>query len=644
MIRKSLAVYIIGLIVLMVFLTAASHYYTELLNRQDILLIHEDSKDSDIRYVIQSLISSEAERLVSLARSLKDSEDLIVDMAVSSSHDEEAGGIQKVVDGLVRKLNVDIFQVTDQQGVILYNSYDASRRGTPADYSGIVAGLEEKDVLEVSGSESEWKIRAIVAAMLEQEFVGTIMIGTLIDDDLASDFAKATDVQLTIGTGDSVVASSLPPMERGHLDFKTLRRALAEESHIRENIPHTNRVVNYAPINMAGKVFSLVVEFDNSEFMLLQELRKKRYYIIFSSIILASIFLGAVLTFYLVSPLKKLKSKAGSTVLEITGKEIEQHSGNEVQTLVQSFDIMVESLTNHIEERKRAEDELLKSERKYRSLVDSTEDSIYLVDWDYKYVFMNRKHLMRLGLSEDNYIGQAYGDHHSAEENELFEGKIKRVFETGKSYQYEHKSKRDGKFFLRTLSPVMNNDGSMAAVTVLSKDITYLKTMEDELRELSLTDELTGLYNRRGFLTLADRQMRLAGRLEKQIYLLFADIDGMKEINDTYGHEEGDIVLQNMAELLRESYRETDLIARIGGDEFIVLVFEKSDNNPNSMLGRFQDKLDAFNMRGSKDYRLSVSIGIAQYDPEDPVPIDQLIRRADRTMYKKKSQRKNRTS
>jgi diguanylate cyclase (GGDEF)-like protein len=118
----------------------------------------------------------------------------------------------------------------------------------------------------------------------------------------------------------------------------------------------------------------------------------------------------------------------------------------------------------------------------------------------------------------------------------------------------------------------------------------------------------------------------------------------MKEINDTYGHEEGDIALQGMAELLRESYRETDIIARIGGDEFIVLVFEKSDNNPNSMLGRFKDNLDALNMRGSKDYRLSVSIGIAQYDPEDPVPIDQLIRRADRKMYQKKIQRKYRTS
>jgi diguanylate cyclase (GGDEF)-like protein/PAS domain S-box-containing protein len=604
MIRKSLAVYIIGLIVLMVFLTAASHYYVEMLNRREILKIHEISKDSDIRYVIQSMM--------------------------------HVGNIQKVVDGLVRKLNIDVFQVTDHDGKVIYNVGDRTARGKPADYSKAIGSLMDEDILEVSESRLGWEIRAIVPAVFEKELVGTIMIGTLIDNDLAAVLARATDVQLTIGTKYSIVASSLAPMEMGHLDFNIIRRALDEGTLIRKNIPDTNRVVNYESINLAGKVFALVVEFDNSEFMLLQELRKKRYFFIFSSIILASIFLGAVLTVYLISPLKKLKAKAETTVLEITGREIATHSGNEVRALVQSFDIMVDSLTNHITERRLAEDALLESEKKYRSLVESTEDSIYLVDRDFKYVFINRKHLARLGLSEDNYIGQSYGAHHTNEETELFEEKIRLVFEAGKSYHYEHKSMRDGRHFLRTLSPVVNRDGYMEAVTVLSKDISYLKEMEEELRSLSLTDELTGLHNRRGFLTLAEQQLMIAGRFDKRMYLIFSDIDGMKEINDTYGHDEGDILLTDMAALLRESYRETDIIARVGGDEFIVLTTDNIDTSPQGLIDRFQDRLDEFNTRSSRSYKLSFSMGIAQYDPDNPVSVDQLIKQADKRMYHNK--------
>jgi diguanylate cyclase (GGDEF)-like protein/PAS domain S-box-containing protein len=639
MFKKSLAVYVIGLIVLMVFMTSALHYYVEVLNRRDILKIHEISKDKDIRHVIQATISDETERLISLSKSLKDSEELKVDMAVSSTSDEHVGQIRKVVDRLVRELNIGVLQVTDQEGRIICNSNDEGVRGELADYSHTTSVLKGGNVLEVSESVRGWEIRAIVPAVLGRELVGTIMIGTLIDDDLAAALAKATDVQLTIGTKFSVVASSLPTMERAHLDFRVLRRSLEEGTLIRTHLPDTNMVVNYAPITMAGKPFALVVEFDNSEFMLLQELRKKRYFGIFSGIILASIILGAALTVYLVSPLKKLKTKAENTVTKITGREIARHTGNEVQTLVKSFDVMVESLTAHIDDRRNAEEALLRSEKKYRSLVESTEDSIYLVDMDYKYLYMNREHLARLGLPYDSYAGQHYGAHHTREETEWFVSKVKLVFETGKSAHYERKSNRDGRHFLLTLSPVVGMDGSTEAVTVVSKDISYLKEMEEELRALSLTDELTGLYNRRGFLTLADQQIKMSRRIEKQILLLFADVDSLKGINDTYGHEEGDMLLIDVAELLRESFREFDIIARIGGDEFIVLITEQGGVDPALIINRLKSDLDVFNARSTREYDLSVSVGIATYDPENPVSMDQLIKEADKMMYRDKKLR-----
>jgi PleD family two-component response regulator len=112
--------------------------------------------------------------------------------------------------------------------------------------------------------------------------------------------------------------------------------------------------------------------------------------------------------------------------------------------------------------------------------------------------------------------------------------------------------------------------------------------MQEQIRSLSLVDELTGLYNRRGFLTLASQQLKLAHRLKKRMLLVFADLDGMKRINDTLGHQEGDKALIEIAKILKETFRESDIIARLGGDEFVVLTLEKSVSSDDAITKRLQ--------------------------------------------------------
>jgi PAS domain S-box-containing protein len=138
---------------------------------------------------------------------------------------------------------------------------------------------------------------------------------------------------------------------------------------------------------------------------------------------------------------------------------------------------------NHIIEHKRAQEALRESEQKYRSLVESTEDSIYLVDRDCRYLFMNERHLSRFGLLIDSVIGRTYGEFHSQEEAKEFAERVKDVLETGRSLPYEYRSLRDSRYFIRTLSPVKEPDGKIVAVTVVSKDITERKHTEEALRE-----------------------------------------------------------------------------------------------------------------------------------------------------------------
>jgi diguanylate cyclase (GGDEF)-like protein len=177
----------------------------------------------------------------------------------------------------------------------------------------------------------------------------------------------------------------------------------------------------------------------------------------------------------------------------------------------------------------------------------------------------------------------------------------------------------------------------MAALYAIAVD---RKRKEDELREMSLTDELTGLHNRRGFFTLADQQLKIANRSKKAMSLLYADLDGLKIINDTFGHDEGDRALVETAALLRDAFRESDIIARIGGDEFVVLTVDVGDVKPDSLIWRVQEKFDARNAAGHKKFVLSISQGIACYDPEDPCSVLDLINQADKRMYDEKIAKK----
>ncbi len=409
-------------------------------------------------------------------------------------------------------------------------------------------------------------------------------------------------------------------------------------------------------------------------------------------------------------------------------------------------------------------------EEVYRSVVESTTDSIYMVDKECRYLFMNNQHLSRLGLPAEQIIGKRYSEFHSPEQDKVFAEEVNRVFSTGKSIQHEHRSERDKRYFLRTLSPVkdrgpngeitcvaiistditehklaeeaireseqkyrtiieniedgyheldfsgnivffndallkilgysrdefvrmnyrdltdeetarrllqvcdevyrtgnpsrgieievMRKDGTMRVVELsvslildatghgagfrnLVRDITERKKSEETIRRLAYHDPLTGLPNRLLFTDRLAMAITGAKRNKQHLAVMILDLDYFKDINDTLGHHIGDRLLQAVGSRLTELLRKGDTVARMGGDEFLILLPEINNVGVTTTIA--QKIVDSFQTPLIVDeHRLHIttSIGIAIY-PDVSDDVETLIKHSDIAMYRAKGSGRN---
>ena len=160
------------------------------------------------------------------------------------------------------------------------------------------------------------------------------------------------------------------------------------------------------------------------------------------------------------------------------------------------------------------------------------------------------------------------------------------------------------------------------------------------LQSESLMDELTKLYNRRGFMTLAGSHVQLADRMRTPFALAFVDLDDMKQINDTLGHLEGDRALNEAANLLRGCVRQSDIVARFGGDEFVLLFTTAGADSEARFRKRLVAQLDAVNAQVHRQYRLSLSVGFVTVGFDRWPTLEEVLAEADASMYKEKQQKK----
>ena len=182
---------------------------------------------------------------------------------------------------------------------------------------------------------------------------------------------------------------------------------------------------------------------------------------------------------------------------------------------------------------------------------------------------------------------------------------------------------------------VSNQCAQMASTTMAhAAELAQRDEATSEMRLLSLTDVLTGLYNRRGFFLQAERLFKVARRKRANSAVIFADIDGLKRVNDELGHDAGDGLIRDAGAVFRQCFRQADVVARLGGDEFVAYTLD--DEQPDVILERIRARVHAFNLEAQRPYRLSMSAGLVQCDPCGARSLSDHVLLEDEQMYLQK--------
>lgn len=291
----------------------------------------------------------------------------------------------------------------------------------------------------------------------------------------------------------------------------------------------------------------------------------------------------------------------------------------------------------------RAQRDLRASEERYRALMDQASDAIVLVDTRGVVIEVNAAALRMLAKQRDDVVGHALNEIHSSKARvgarEAFETLMR---EGSATIDGIHLRSPAGEGLVVDANFSLIDVGGRRIVQGIMRDVTERERTARELRDLSLTDELTGLHNRRGFIVLAEQQLKTAARRGRQpLLLLYADVDGLKEVNDTCGHTAGDDLIREAAAVLSRCFRDMDIVARMGGDEFAVLQIDATPEAAGTIVTRVRDAVAASNANSAHAWEVSLSLGVAAFDPAAPCTLDHLLHTADQRMYAAKRKSKH---
>ncbi len=297
-----------------------------------------------------------------------------------------------------------------------------------------------------------------------------------------------------------------------------------------------------------------------------------------------------------------------------------------------------------ITERKKAEETLRKSHQEFSSLFKNNPEALVYIDEKGTIINVNPRFTELFGYTLDEIEGRNIDSGIIHPSGKVAEGEELTIKSLKGYYNFETvRKKKDGTLFPVSLS--ISNiviDGKLMGGIGIYIDITERKKMEEDLEKLAHYDALTGCCNRGYGIGLFNEQLKLAQRKKYPLLVAYVDIDKFKHINDAFGHREGDEILKETVKLFKYTLREVDIICRLGGDEFLLVLTDTSLEKAPQIIERINENLDKLNHRLGKPYNIDFSMGLSCYDPANPQPVERLIHLADQAMYEEKSKKKKR--
>ena len=316
-------------------------------------------------------------------------------------------------------------------------------------------------------------------------------------------------------------------------------------------------------------------------------------------------------------PFKKT-AKHVLSVLELVGR---REKLNKPQTVLGLDDVFQREVTK----------ELITWKKHFEVILDNMSEAFFEVLLPGRIIYLNSRATSLFGIQEEEMLGTSLVDFFSDDQQE----RIRLLLEKGS--QVPHSNGENEPIFVKERQVLLNllpiSDNDHESIIVMIQDITNRKKMEEKLHRVSITDDLTGLLNRRGFMNMADKQFKIADRKKDDLFLIYADLDGLKKINDNYGHQAGDRALLEIAKILNKIFRQSDIVGRLGGDEFAVLTTSDIDPGQAGACERLSEALKESNRINNFGFKLDLSVGIARYDSKNPCSLEEFIFLADSLMY-----------
>jgi diguanylate cyclase (GGDEF)-like protein/PAS domain S-box-containing protein len=453
---------------------------------------------------------------------------------------------------------------------------------------------------------------------------GTLIFGRYLDAAEIKHLSETTNLVLTAYRLDD------PQMPS---DFQSVRFRLSEKMHVIVRPLDKQSVSGYSLLkDIYGKP-AIILRADTGRDIYRQG-QDSFYFFIFSSLAVGIVL--SIVTLFLME--KQVLSRITSLIRNVgiigtsgnLSMRVQMKGKDEIARLSEEMNRMLETI-------EKADNALRDSEEKYRLIVQNAHEAI-VVAQEGRLKFVNPQAVALIGYSKEELTSRGFMEFIHPEDQDLVAERYRRRLkgeDVPSVYSFRIVDQYGNIKWVEINALKTTWEGETATLNFIS-DITKRKQLEEELRTMSLRDEMTSLYNRRGFVTLAEQQLKIANRVKKGMLMIFADLDGLKQINDTFGHQEGDRALIDFASILKKTFRESDIIARYGGDEFVILSLETPEFGVDIMIKRLREQLSYYNRYENRPYSLSLSMGFARFDPENPLSLHDLLVKADNMMYEQK--------